>query len=254
MLKYFSKVLFISLVLVSMANSQERLPHDNGIFTYHPAPNYRESESHPLRIVAYIVHPIGWLLREGIFRPWSYLMSSDPTVSSVFGYRQPYDFRAPSSCFANTDVPDCRKTPPYNFIDGQQARMAKEVDAPKEIFFSDVNFDFDKRNLNDIGRAKAHEVAELIKQQPVGVKIILEGHTDKRGGDTYNNKLGMDRAVAVQTELVNLGVTAANVSTVTFGETKPKINEDNEAAYSANRRVEVKFDNKAPEAAVEADK
>ena len=69
--------------------AQEVLPYDNGLEDYHPTPRYRESESHPLRIVAYALHPIGWVLREVIFRPLSYFASSTPETRSVMGYREP---------------------------------------------------------------------------------------------------------------------------------------------------------------------
>src|SRR5437773_922107 len=69
--------------------AQDQLPTDNGLATYHAAPRYRESESHPLRVLAYVVHPIGWVLREVIFRPLSYFASSTEVTRSVMGYREP---------------------------------------------------------------------------------------------------------------------------------------------------------------------
>ncbi|RIL09834.1 MAG: hypothetical protein DCC75_05665, partial [Proteobacteria bacterium] len=76
-------------VVFSTAEAQEYLPDDNGLATYHTAPRYRESESHPLRVAAYILHPIGWVAREVLFRPLSYFASSTETTRSVMGYREP---------------------------------------------------------------------------------------------------------------------------------------------------------------------
>ena len=72
---WFSKISLVAFVVVAQfivtdfVSAQDQLPYDNGLATYHTAPRYRESESHPLRIVAYALHPIGWALREGVFRP-----------------------------------------------------------------------------------------------------------------------------------------------------------------------------------------
>jgi hypothetical protein len=109
-----------ALSLTSVTYAQERLPADSsaGQFgEYHPSPAYRESESHPLRILAYIVHPIGWLAREVIFRPFSYFASSTPETRAIMGFREPHDFRRPS-CFSRSDtVPDCRQVSPFNYED-----------------------------------------------------------------------------------------------------------------------------------------
>lgn len=225
--------------LVTPLEAQEILPYDNSdedIGEYHPSPAYRESESHPLRVLAYIVHPIGWVARELIFRPLSYFASSTPETRQVMGYREPYDFRKPSCFSSGQEVPDCRTITPFNYERGERG------DAPtlgkKVVYFPDVNFDFDKRSLNRVGKEKAIAVSKMINSgEPVDVE--LQGHADKRGSDAYNMKLGMDRANAVKRELVSLGVPESRLSAVSFGERKPLFNEEEEWAYSANRRVEV---------------
>lgn len=229
---------------------QELLPYDNGVDTYHTSPRYRESESHPLRIIAYALHPVGWVLREVIFRPLSYFASSTPETRSVMGYREPYDYRKPS-CFSSRDVtPDCRQLVPFNY----ESTAAKAVEAPKgdhgqAVYFPDANFDFNAQSLNEVGRSKVKTVAAILSQEG-GVKVVLEGHTDKRGSDKYNDKLGLDRADAVKAELVKLGIPAGDLSTVSFGETRPLFNEDTEWAYAANRRVEVHIGGKGEADAV----
>src|SRR5690242_118028 len=97
----------------SVAQAQDVLPADNGIFTYHQAPRYRDSEAHPLRIVGYILHPVGWVLREAIFRPISAFAGSTEVTRSVMGFREPFDFRDPY-CFNSGEVPDCHMLPPMN--------------------------------------------------------------------------------------------------------------------------------------------
>lgn len=234
-------VSLVSGVYVPSASiAQEQLPHEVTLAKYHKAPSYRESESHPLRIIAYVVHPIGYALRELIFRPFSYFASSSEETRAIMGYRAPYDYRQPA-CFHNADqVPDCRRLLP---VRGAFPELAAQESGEREvngkaIYFSDVNFDFNKRALNALGKSKARTVASTLKQHGA-VKVVLQGHADSRGSEEYNKKLGMDRADAVRQELVALGVAAERLSTVSFGETKPLFTEKEDWAYAANRRVEV---------------
>ena len=236
------------------AFSQDLMPYDNGLSTYHTSPRYRESESHPLRIVGYLFHPIGWVLREAIFRPISYLASSTETSRSVTGFREPYDYRRPD-CFSSDDAaPDCRTTMPFNYstmnVVGSELAPAAtetgtETDATsaeaasdRQVYFPDVNFDFNKQALNDLGKGRAFQIAELLKAQ-AGLKVVLQGHADLKGSDDYNQKLGLDRAEAVRSELVSLGVPAERISTVSFGKTQPALAQEADWARAVNRRVEV---------------
>jgi outer membrane protein OmpA-like peptidoglycan-associated protein len=234
--------------------AQEVLPPDNGLTNYHTSPRYRESESHPFRVLAYIVHPIGWVAREVIFRPLSYFASSTEVTRSVMGYREPFDYRQPECFSADDSSPDCRSLAPFNY-DGQVSEVAavsegsdggipvdSAVDATsiaaRQVYFPDVNYDFDIKKLNDLGRGRAHQIAQLLSKEP-GLKVVLQGHADAIGSDTYNDQLGMARADALREELLALGVPAERLSTVTFGETQPVFSGEEPWARAVNRRVEV---------------
>ena len=256
-------LLFVTAIccVISTAIAQDALPKDNGTLKYYTEPRYRESESHPLRIAAYILHPIGWVLREGIIRPIDYLISSSETSRSVFGYREPFDYRDSSSCFNTyTDYSDCNKIPPYNYNKGSRIELGHNdtheqnyaynenscenggcnATAVREIYVPDVNFDFNKRSLNTLGKGKARVIANMLKEKP-GVNVVLNGHTDYIGSDSYNKQLGMDRAKAVRDELVSLGVPADRISTVSFGKTRPVLSDNDAPSRAVNRRVEVSF-------------
>jgi len=72
-------------------------------------------------------------------------------------------------------------------------------------------------------------------------KVMLEGHTDERGGREYNLALGQKRAEAVRRALGLLGVGDAQVEAVSFGEEKPAATGADEGAWAKNRRVEFKY-------------
>jgi peptidoglycan-associated lipoprotein len=71
-------------------------------------------------------------------------------------------------------------------------------------------------------------------------RMMLEGHTDERGGREYNLALGQKRAEAVLRSMVLLGVQDNQLEAVSFGEEKPAVQGSDEAAWAKNRRVELK--------------
>ena len=71
------------------------------------------------------------------------------------------------------------------------------------------------------------------------VKIQLDGHTDDRGDDGYNNKLSLDRANSVKTFLTDNGVQSNRIETKGQGKSQPLIVDTAEEAREKNRRVEL---------------
>ena len=72
-------------------------------------------------------------------------------------------------------------------------------------------------------------------------KVIIEGHTDERGGREYNLALGQKRAEAVRRALALLGVQDAQVEAVSFGKEKPAAQGGTEEVHAKNRRVELSY-------------
>lgn len=72
-------------------------------------------------------------------------------------------------------------------------------------------------------------------------KVVIEGHTDERGGREYNLALGQRRAEAVRRALGLLGVPDAQVEAVSFGKEKPAVPGSDEAAWARNRRAEIVY-------------
>jgi outer membrane protein OmpA-like peptidoglycan-associated protein len=239
MCRFFSvrKSLILVFIATFSAEAQDTLPRDNGIYGYHTAPEYRESESNPLRVAAYIVHPIGWVLREVITRPLSYFASSTEVTRSVMGYRYPFDYRNPECFSSDGAIPDCRQISPFL---NKQSNDSDAVSVT-QVYFPNVNFDFDKRSLNTLGQGMVTRIAQSL-QQETEVKVVLQGHADYVGSEQYNDVLGMDRAKAVKSELLKLGISEARLSTVSFGETVPLVDEQTPQARAVNRRVEVMVD------------
>ena len=108
-----------------------------------------------------------------------------------------------------------------------------ELNAERPL--GDVYFDLDQSNIRDDGRGALAKNAEWLKRWPT-TRISIEGHCDSRGTAEYNLGLGERRAVAVRDYLVNLGIAANRVNTVSKGKEQPFCREETEACWAQNRR------------------
>jgi len=110
--------------------------------------------------------------------------------------------------------------------------------ATKVTYAADAFFDFDKAVLKPEGRAKLDDLVGKVKDINLEV-IIAVGHTDSVGGDTYNQKLSVQRAEAVKSYLVSKGVEKNRVYTEGKGEKQPVADNKTAAGRAKNRRVEI---------------
>jgi outer membrane protein OmpA-like peptidoglycan-associated protein len=110
---------------------------------------------------------------------------------------------------------------------------------------ADILFDFDRSDIKDEAATALEQVAAMIGERP-GSPVRIEGHTDSKGSDAYNEALSEDRALSVMDWLTdNGGLASVAFEIVGVGETMPKApNEnadgsDNPEGRQANRRVEI---------------
>lgn len=109
-------------------------------------------------------------------------------------------------------------------------------DQGRALGLQTVNFPFDSFALDEQGKAILRANAEILKEK-ASVKIQIEGHCDQRGGIQYNIALGEKRANATKNYLVDLGVQADRISTISFGKENPLDSAETEEAYAKNRRA-----------------
>jgi peptidoglycan-associated lipoprotein len=102
--------------------------------------------------------------------------------------------------------------------------------------FRDVNFSFDSYAIEGMARNDLEANAKILSDQS-SMKVVLEGHCDERGTVEYNMALGAERARAVKTALVALGIPSSRIDTVSYGEEIPLDPSSSEDAYAKNRRV-----------------
>lgn len=107
----------------------------------------------------------------------------------------------------------------------------------KEAFrFEDIHFDLDMYTIKESDREILNNLADwLLKNK--GVKIEIEGHADDRGDHEYNLALGERRANGAREYLITLGVDAARISTISYGEEMPLCLDPAEDCWWKNRRA-----------------
>ena len=103
-----------------------------------------------------------------------------------------------------------------------------------------VYFDFDRYDIRADAKPTLRADADAILASGGTGVITVEGHCDERGSEEYNLALGERRANAVKRYLVDLGVPASRLRTVSFGEAKPAVVGHDESAWRYNRRSEFK--------------
>lgn len=120
----------------------------------------------------------------------------------------------------------------------EQERLLREKMGQASTELSQmVLFAFDSSELSAEARQILTRKAEIMREYS-GISLIIEGNCDERGTAEYNLALGERRAQASATYLVNLGIPAGRISTVSYGKERPLNPGHNEAAWAENRRDE----------------
>lgn len=104
----------------------------------------------------------------------------------------------------------------------------------------DAYYDYDKSDVRDDARAVLTSDADVLKkvfQKDASVNVMVEGHCDERGSAEYNLALGDRRATAAKDFLVQLGVPADRLKTISYGKERPQCTDATEECYQKNRRA-----------------
>ncbi|MEO8306666.1 MAG: OmpA family protein [Pseudomonadota bacterium] len=122
----------------------------------------------------------------------------------------------------------------------QQLRdlQAKQTDRGLVLTLGDVLFDTGQATLKPGADSTMDRLAAFLTQAP-DRSVVIEGHTDSMGSDSYNLTLSENRANAVKAALVRKGIQADRIVAVGKGEGVPVAGNDNAAGRQQNRRVEI---------------
>jgi len=139
---------------------------------------------------------------------------------------------------APTDLPSTTEQPTTPTEEPTEPEVPEQptVTPITETAFQIVYFDFDKYNIRSDARNALEHNARVLRDN-LNVRVKIEGHCDERGTVEYNLALGERRAKSVKDYLINLGIDASRIETISFGKEQPADLGHNEEAWQNNRRA-----------------
>jgi len=125
--------------------------------------------------------------------------------------------------------------------------QARKTERGLVLTLGDVLFDTGKARLKPGAFATIDRLANALKEVPSRT-VIIEGHTDSMGSEDYNLQLSEQRALSVQSALMQRGVSGSQITTAGKGEDLPVASNDSAVGRQQNRRVELIFNEAEPRA------
>lgn len=202
----------------------------------------------------------------GFFSEASNLMSSDAManfVKNVFLKEAPKPVEPPVAKIDsdNDGVPDdldkCPDTPAGVEVDADGCPLDSDGDGVPDYLdkcpgtpagakvnpmgcwvLGDLLFDFDRAVIKAEGHSDLEKVFSILQKNP-NMNIVLQGHTDSIGSDSYNKRLSLRRAKAVKAYLVGKGISEGRLKCEGYGESKPAASNKTDFGRSLNRRVQL---------------
>jgi outer membrane protein OmpA-like peptidoglycan-associated protein len=125
----------------------------------------------------------------------------------------------------------------FDVMDKANKRLVYEVVLSED----QGNFKFGKADLPDAAKQRLDEMVAQLKQDPKGIFLEIEGHTDNVGGKEINEKVGLERAEAVKRYLYEqYQIPLHKMNVISYGEDKPIAPNKTKAGRAQNRRVVIK--------------
>jgi outer membrane protein OmpA-like peptidoglycan-associated protein len=118
--------------------------------------------------------------------------------------------------------------------------QAKQTERGMVLTLSDVLFDTNAATLKPGADLAIERLVQFLNENPE-TRIIIEGHTDSRGSEQYNQDLSRRRAQAVSDALVSRGIASSRFEVLGRGEAFPVASNDTASGRQQNRRVEIVF-------------
>ncbi|MDT8440099.1 MAG: OmpA family protein [Desulfuromonadales bacterium] len=125
-----------------------------------------------------------------------------------------------------------------SFAASEAANIQRNADLLAVTFKSDMLFDVDSATIKPGAAPEINRVADVLVNYPL-TTILIAGHTDSTGSESYNQGLSERRALSVHNALLNQGVAAQRMTTVGYGETQPIADNTTASGRQLNRRVVV---------------
>lgn len=123
-------------------------------------------------------------------------------------------------------------------VEEEEAAVKEEMQKAREAFVNEkIHFAFDKSVLTAEAREILRSKAAWLRNNPDS-QVVIEGHCDERGTAEYNLALGDRRANSAKDYLVDMGIEASRLETISYGEEQPLDPRSTPEAWEKNRRAE----------------
>ena len=121
---------------------------------------------------------------------------------------------------------------------GKTATVERVGEGIKLTFNSQLLFDFGKTDLMESNKTDLQKFATTLKEY-TDTDLLIVGHTDNVGSESFNQTLSEKRAASVTNYLASLGIANSRLRMEGKGETQPTVDNNTENNRSQNRRVEI---------------
>src|SRR5262245_43646092 len=191
-----------------------------------PTPQVRSSWLIPLAfLAALVVVALGYM--------WSWQGSTTGVKQAAQSVaRKMADLQLPGG--AKISVPEGS----FNFGLATWLASTSDIAVPKRFVFDNLNFETGTTTLTPDSIGTLDSLVAILKAYPP-VVVGLEGHTDNTGDPAANQKLSLDRADAVKSQMVSSGIEGSRIATAVLGADKPLASNDSDEGRAKNRRLEL---------------
>lgn len=178
----------------------------------------------------------------------SRLVNDPNAFNSQEDLYDPPEFDPPSSSeetlgMTSAQYPQARELPgdPGSSIPAVQVFSDPSLNPELAQIFQHIHFNYDSPVVSGSDNLRIlHNVSGYMRQHP-GTYLLVEGHCDERGPESYNFALGAQRANAVRNLLIDQGVSPDHLFTISYGKDRPILLEHREECWRQNRRAEMKI-------------
>jgi len=236
------KVAFIAVMAASL-----------GVPTLSQAHTYdRDDDTHVLRLVSYVLHPVGEALDRWVMRPIHEFVSR-PETHEIFGHDprergldypdhlDPWDTDRGGHLISHQASGAKAAAAPAMTEAGVDVETNPETGVVTFTLSDQVLFNYDSSVLSTSGSDTLSAIAgQIAADAPDGAGIVVIGHASSEGAEKYNMDLSRMRAMTVRDALVDAGLSADRIELQAMGESSPIASNETEEGRSKNRRVEIR--------------
>ena len=198
-----------------------------------------ESKGNPGKEVTLLASGL-LILAVGIGGAWMYSQENDQPIQSAKSVDSDQLSQAfHPSANASEDIASSASTPP-TVTPVSMTQEDPDSKAASMIDEQDVYFEFDQAVLSEEAKTLLQDQAQRVGTEQEW-NVLVQGHTDEKGSDPYNEALSLRRATIVKEYLVDQGIPSDSVQIEGLGKAEPVCSESTDTCWTQNRRTHVVF-------------